>query len=177
MNGKTFSVPRKAEWLLDVHYGDWHTVRKCSHAASGDCAEAAPPAAWQPLLPTQLDLDPTQPQGVQGLSFGGDAPSQEQLVGPAQGQPPQTEEPQAQAQAQAHPQPPARREQQAQQLEQQQPPHATAKEPRGGEPRPPQQLVGRGNAGKPAWAWQQPVPWMMPQAAGPSWFTYPFPHY
>ena len=41
MHGHAFSVPRKAEWLLDVHYGDWHTVRKCSHAASGVCPEAS----------------------------------------------------------------------------------------------------------------------------------------
>ena len=173
MNGHAFSVPRKAEWLLDVHYGDWHTVRKCSHAAGGDCPEAAPPAV-QPLLPTQLDLDPTQPQGLPATSSGGEPPpSQELLVEPA---PEGAEEPSEQQpdkpprkeESRSHP---AQREKQAQQLEHQAPPHAAAMEPRSGGQRPPQLAApARGPVGKlPGWGWQQPVPWMM-QAAAPSWW-------
>ena len=51
LRGRRYSIPRKAEWILDQHYGDWHTVRKCAHAATGaafgveDYAVPAPPWA------------------------------------------------------------------------------------------------------------------------------------
>ena len=37
LRGRRYAIPRKAEWILDQHYGDWHTVRKCAHAATGEC--------------------------------------------------------------------------------------------------------------------------------------------
>ena len=136
--------------------------------------------AWRPLL-----MEPAE-MGLEGVSFSGGAPLQPLVEPTAEleqppeqppeqplehpDEPQQKEEPQAQRHPQSQSQSqPAQRERQAHQLEQPPQPHATAKEARRGEQRLPQ-LPGpaRGHAGKPAWAWQQPVPWMMHAPTGPS---------